>query len=558
MKVASRIWVSALVVWFAAAAARAQGPEPVLVIAGPSYNTAMTKLDYVARVLGQPQLKQQVEGMLTLMTQGRGIPGLDKTKPIGLVLFPTGGFLQEPDLVAFVPLANAGQVLQMFQFPAQPDPQRQGVLVLSVPQSKNKFYVKSQNGWTWITPKPARLDKLPQDPSGWLGQLAKQYDLAAQFRMRALPKETRQQIIQLMQIGAQAGLQEADETQRQVVQAQMEQFQAILESLDEFTLGLQIDPEKKQVALDIDVGILPESPLGRVLRSFKVETTRMTPFVPQQAMVRMAVAATMGKEAQDYVLKSLATVKKPLLDSIEEEEEFPDEESRQAAKQLMEQAFGVYEAMIRSGKLDVALAAENQQGKLFCNAAIGLPQGHQAGQVVHRLLELFQAEGAPVQFNAAAKDGVTYHRIPLAGFGNEVQALLGEDASLVVATGPQGLYVALGPRAMEQLQQRVSASVNQPPKQAAHYEEFTVSVGPLFELIQQQAPNPALVLVAGLIQGQKAQVRLTADLERTRERVRLEVDEALLRLIGSLIGMGAGGGVPGGPQQLPGTAPPKF
>ncbi len=561
MKTATRLVTAACLVLFAASAAQAQLPDPMLVIAGPSYNTVMARLDYLGKLAGQPQLKQMAELMLAQFTQGQGIPGLDKDKPCGAVVFFPPGH-QEPEFVVFVPIADAGAVAKLFQLPLQPDPQQQGVLVLRLPQAGlpgggRPLYVKSQNGWTWTTSNARLLGKLPQDPGGWIGQLTQKYDLAVRFRMKAIPQQLRQQIVAMLQVGMQAGLEGADEQQRQMAQMQFRQLQEMLKSLDEITLGLKIDQQNKQFALGLEVEMSPGSALGRVLASIKVGSTRMAPFVPQEAMVRMLVTATMGKDGQDYALQQFLPLKQALLDLFEQQkEEFPDEDSFQAAKQLLEQAANLFEAMIKSGKIDAALAVENQQGKLFANLAAALPPGHKAEQLVKGFLEQAQAEGLPVQFNAASKDGVTYHRIPFGGGDEQLDALFGEDASLVLATGPQGCYLALGSKALEQLQQRIAASRTQPPRQAAHYEEVVFSVRPLLDLIQKHAPNPGLVLITdALPQDQKAQLRLFVDVEGTKQRVRLEVDEALVRVLVQLGTMFQG---PGGPGALPGEAPPDF
>ncbi len=552
MKVARRFAVSLLVLLLGAPALQAQLPEPVLVVSCPSYNTVMAKLGYLGKLAGQPQLKQQAEGMIALFTQGQGIPGLDKDKPCGAVLFAAGAG-QQPDFIAFVPVADAGAVAKLFNVPLQPDPQRQGVLTLPLPQGGQQLYLKSQNGWTWAVSNAQLLDKLPQDPSGWVGTLAKQYDLAVQFRMSAIPQQLRQQITALMQMGLEAGLEGASQQQRQAAQIQLQQVKDLLESLDTLLLGVQIDEEKKLLALDMEVVMSPGSTFGQVLSSIKVVPTRMLPFAPEGSVLRVLASATFGQAGQDYALKQLPAIKQMLQTQLEQGKgEFPDEESYQTVKQLFDQGFDLYTQLIRSGKVDVGMSMENQDGKLFCNFAVHLPQGHKADQLIRSCLELLQGEGVPVQFNAAAQDGVTYHRISFGGSDAQLDALFGEDASLVLATGPQGCYLALGPKALEQLQQRVAASRTQTPRQMKHYEEIILSVRPLVDLIQQHAPNPALVLITGALpKEEKAQVRLLADIEGTKERIRLEVDESLIRLLiqlGSTAGgLGPGPGLPGGP-----------
>ena len=58
-------------------------PKPVAVVTIASYERIMTDIALIGNLAGNPDLDKNLEGMIQLFTQGQGLNGLDKKRPLG-------------------------------------------------------------------------------------------------------------------------------------------------------------------------------------------------------------------------------------------------------------------------------------------------------------------------------------------------------------------------------------------------------------------------------------------------------------------------------------------
>ncbi len=570
MKVIRAFLAAALAVVMVAQAAWAQQKiKPVALLVTPSYDELIADLDYLGTLANQPNVGQQLEGMLALFTGGAGLAGLDKTKPAGAVLaLPPGQFA----IAGFVPVKDLKQLLTSLQaLIGEAKEKENGVYELTV--QEQTIYVKAKGNWAWVSNSVEVLDQMPDSPQEWIAPLAKKYDLALQVRVSNIPEFWRQLAISWLREGFRQALEEQEKEQddKEDDGAQLQQLLGLeylaelIESLDTITLGLTVDRQNRLVALEVDVQMDPQSDLGKVFQDFRPGKETLASFAPQGAIVRVTLSAQFGPAAVKYyhsqieqLEKMLAEVKKELHRHIKRKKGEEDEELAEFFADLIDDLVEIGEQTLEGGEVEAAISIENHQGKLFaCGAFRCGPSAQKAAEVIRNLLNLAQERGLPVQFNAAKKDGVTYHRIPLGGADETLNRLFGESVALVVGTDKETVYFAFGDGAMKELQQRVASSRNQLPKEAEHYFTLVVSTRPLLELLQKQLPeNETVAQLAQILPpGNKDQVRIVSDLEGSRETTRIEVDEAVLKVIIQAV-MRAFQGL--GQPELQEAAPPQF
>ena len=64
--------------------------KPIAVIAASSYDNLVSDINFIGSLADRPQLGQMLEGSIALFTQGKGLAGIDKTKPWGVFLLSAG------------------------------------------------------------------------------------------------------------------------------------------------------------------------------------------------------------------------------------------------------------------------------------------------------------------------------------------------------------------------------------------------------------------------------------------------------------------------------------
>ena len=74
----------------AAGAESANGAKRLAVVSLAAYDELLGSLELAGKLSGRPKLAKGLQGMVTVMTQGRGLAGLDTTRPWAIVIQADG------------------------------------------------------------------------------------------------------------------------------------------------------------------------------------------------------------------------------------------------------------------------------------------------------------------------------------------------------------------------------------------------------------------------------------------------------------------------------------
>ena len=148
----------------------------VAVIAVSSYNEVISDVGFLGSLADRPELGQMIEGTLALFTQGKGLSGIDKTKPWGVILQTDG---QQFLPVGCLPVTDLNQVVGIVQgFGAKVQDIADGTKQIDLPNGKSIF-VKMGNGWAYLAQSASSLAHLPADPQAAFTELVTNYDVGA-------------------------------------------------------------------------------------------------------------------------------------------------------------------------------------------------------------------------------------------------------------------------------------------------------------------------------------------------------------------------------------------
>src|SRR5690606_5434243 len=84
--------------------------KPLATVTISSYDELMKDIDFIGSLAGQQDASQGLEQMLLMMTQQKGLAGLDKTKPLGLLVQTDG---QMPAGAVCVPVTDFNALLDV-------------------------------------------------------------------------------------------------------------------------------------------------------------------------------------------------------------------------------------------------------------------------------------------------------------------------------------------------------------------------------------------------------------------------------------------------------------
>ncbi len=148
----------------------AAAAKPFVTVSFAGYNALRGQIDAVGKLAGNPGLAPGLEGVVTLLTQGKGLAGLDKTRPWGAVV-PVSSQDRTFDLLAasyyvFVPVTDLKQLAALLPNPANGKPLTpgaDGVYEITF-RPGDTFYVMQKGSWAFLAGNREVLKDVPADP----------------------------------------------------------------------------------------------------------------------------------------------------------------------------------------------------------------------------------------------------------------------------------------------------------------------------------------------------------------------------------------------------------
>ena len=139
-----------------------------------------------------------MDGLLALVTQCKGLAGIDKTRPWGAIVQASG----EADFsgYVFVPVTDFKQALGLLELYSTVDPEG-GVYKLTPKDGKKVSYVKQQGAWAFFADKPELLAHCDADPVALLGNLKKDYIVGGRIFLANVPEGLREKFLEPTQAG---------------------------------------------------------------------------------------------------------------------------------------------------------------------------------------------------------------------------------------------------------------------------------------------------------------------------------------------------------------------
>jgi hypothetical protein len=550
----------------APAPAAVQAPaKPLAVVAIASYDKLMQDVDFLGSLVQQPSASQMVDGILKQMTGNKGLVGLDKSKPIGLLVDMSMMF---PNFAAYLPVTDQPSLLATLQQSLGITNQDMGNGVFQVNAMGQDLYVKNNSGWTLVGMSPAGFDALPADPSAVLGALTAQYDVAVQINVQSLPPALKQQAMASM--GAAAGAltkleSETDQAfaaRQKALQDSMATSQQMMNELDQVNLGLAIAGEQQKVYLDLNFLAIPGTKLAEELSANAQAATNFAGFADEDAAASLQFAAKVSGANAAAIEQVIGEFRAKMLKSIEAEAK---EEQRAPLGEALGQIVDAVLETVKAGSVDggAVVNMDEKSASVVVGGLIADPK-----KIADGLKKLADTLGEgddalpEIEWDAETHNGVVFHTmsVPLKDGDEETKALVGDELEVVVGLGAKSAYLAWGRDASDALKAVIDASAAEPGKKGSPI-ELTVTLSTILDSMESVAPEdkkPALEMISSVLataEG-KDHVHLVAQPVANGMQVRFELEQGVLQAIGASAKMGmAGGGAPApGPAAAPAGA----
>ena len=538
-------------------------PKPVAVLSFAGYDRLEQSLDIIGKLSDNPALKYLPEASLKMLTLGKGLAGLDKSRPWGVVV--------QTDYTksyAFLPVTDLKQLAETVEIvTGKPLEMVGGAYKLDA--LRQTLYAREQGKWVILSLAPGSLANVPSDPSVALGGLPKQYDLAVSLQMANVPPEMLDKYLGVLQEGVEHATKgsesETDQAAQELGKKAFASLAAAVKDLEDVTVGLAIDPTANKARLDVQYTAKAGSKLAARLAATQPLKTQFAPLRNPDATLSVGASTGLSPDDVRQALAMFDGWQKLLVQKLEEKGELPDKELKKA-QEMLGDLFEVLKATVRKGQLDFGLAVNLKPGEstLIKGGRLAAPDKldhaiRLAVQLAHDLSPHPEAVDKAVQLDAGKYREFVFHKvtIPLAGGGEDLEKLVkvvGDQLVVIVALGSESMYLAAGKDPQAALKQVIDKSQSDGP-QSVPPAELSLSVRSLAQFLavagDEQVQMPATMLSGTLANSAgKDHLRITVEPIERGARLRYEVEEGLLKALATL-SKAMAGAAPGGSAPAP-------
>jgi hypothetical protein len=451
--------------------AAAADPKPALTIAFASYDQVIGTLKALDELSGHTKLAATAEAALQMQTKGKGLAGLDKSRPWGVLV--SLGENDLPVAQGYLPASDLKELMGTIPLPGgAPAANADGVYEL--PMGDKTIHVKQKGKWAVFADNEEALKSAVADPTSAIEELTKKYLVSVRGSVQSVPAASRENAIRSLRGILEFGLmmqQGGTEEQKAMMAANVKQLFAKLEKLskelDTLVIGLGMDAQSKSLFLDFEASGVAGSDLCKKFETMKGAKTDFAGFAIPGAAMTMLSAGTTDDEDVAAAKQQLQSYKVNLDKLLDANEQLGDK--RDLAKQLLGNVMDVLQKTIELKKNDAGMAVVLDDAPAMV-LGLRIAEGGKLESTLKKLVEEISADQPQlkdiIKFDAEKYEGVNFHvaKIPIPD--PKAAEILGSDGKVQVVIGINAstLYMGAGKDPVAVIKKVIDASKASPGK----------------------------------------------------------------------------------------------
>lgn len=521
-------------------------PKPLVTVAFSGYDKLLSNVEMIGKLGGNPNLHKMLEMMLTMVTQGKGLAGLDKKQPWGAVLLPDEQ--QTIVVFGFLPVVDFKQLMEVVKSNSSLGKIEEKDGVYEIPTPAFSLYIAQKGHWAVIARNADDFARAPADPAKLFGDLASRYDLAARLSIKDIPAPLRASALAAMQAGMQMGLEqmpnEADQEhalRSAAVRQGMQQMTTLLNESDNLTVGWKVDHAAKTSYLDVEVTAKPGTHLAQQYAQIQPGKTAFAGFASPQAAVSGTWVTKLDDADVAQAKVALTEMRKRVVSELEKQN--LSEGQIKLAKQLLTDALAVLEKTVEAKKLNGGLLVDLEPGKVTLLAGGTVAGGAKLDQILKQLVEEVKKDQPAVEdmvkLNAETYDGVRFHTLSVPSADPGLTRIFGDTLDVVLGVADDRVYIAAGHEPAKKLKAVLDRSKANRDQELLPM-RISFALRPIAKFLSELAEEENVKAKAAALAGALKQTDgndhlvLTTSPTANGFRVRLEAQPGLLKVVGAL------------------------
>jgi len=521
--------------------------KPVALAAMTSYDETMANLALLGKLSDWSDLPQNVEGLIKLFTRGRGLKGLDKTKPSGIFVQTDG---KKYYGYGMVPVANAQELYETFR-PHVRDAKEVGDKLYQVQTPHGPSFAKVKDGWVIVSRKQEDLAHAPEDPGKLLAGMTKRYDAGVRIYLGNVPAEHRDKFVAKMKERAEKHIEycarggHKHPMHGMMARHMLREFTTAAKDLERVSFGWKLDREARKAIGQLSVTAREGTETQKRLARLGEVKTDFAGFVLADAAMGGHMSVLFPPPGDEQLKSCMAGIEKCFKEKIDKKATSPEEAKQ--AKSWVDDLLDVVRETLKTGELDGAGSI------VLAPKASTLVGGRQVAGA-DKLEKVFKGMVAACQkkcpecikdlkWDAEQYQGVRLHTFTAGAPEKDkkrekLERAFGLQAGVVVGFSKDRVYLAAGRDAMKTLKKALDDSKAAADKSVAPV-QFTVSLKELTQFVSEvckdkhkERAGKALAAVNKAASGED-DVVFTVTPKTNGVRYRLEFEEGALRAMGA-------------------------
>lgn len=511
--------------------------QPFLVVSVASFERLLEDADYMFALAGRPELSEMIGGALANV---RDLKGLNRDSSVGFMLFLEG---LTPEPIGFVPTKDIDEMMKTITIgPVSTNKKEDGLYEIRGPNQS--VFAKVVGDYAFVARSEAALERDFSDPAQYTRRLSANYDIAASLNLRAIPKASRDLLLDFLRANTEAKVQQRDDepdaafrVRRAAEMSNLEGMEMFLKQAEEATLGFNVSSSDKQAFLEMVVTADPKSEYAKLLNELGTSRSQFTSLLKNSAPLTASASVKIDKNGRKFLSELASVAEEQLVGALAK----PANKDEAKASPIA-QMFESIQSSVTDGRLDfVAQFLGDPPGPFTFAGGIKISEAEKFNAGLTEIFEKLKgkSEFESVQTNVVEHRGVILHRLQGKSVPETADRIFGKDHGLYIGAGNGVVWFAIGgdeglPTLKRLIDSVTDAPVDDNPVLPA---QFVVHLSSWLGLMERPdgSANPVVELMRDSFAQGGGTVR--ADIKPLQDgmQARLSVDEGFIRLVGKAI-----------------------
>ncbi|MCP4171046.1 MAG: hypothetical protein GY758_09785 [Fuerstiella sp.] len=431
----------------------ALGSKPMVVVTGASASRLREEATYMFNTAGLPDAVDAI--MAQLDENVNGLKGLDWERPAGIMMYLDSVFPPAFEFVAFLPVTTPEEFRSMMELGSvimRQEPGEEGRYELIT--ARRNLQIRIEGDYAFIQlpmmdPDPAFERELP-DPGALVSALTSQFDVAISLDVEAVPKGTRDLILNMLTSTMSTQMQQRDEEPESTYQIRKSWMEADIDGMKLFfdecrriSFGLNVVADERAAHLDMLFDVREGTKMLEEIFASATKPSYFTPIISDTSPVSLSWSAVMAERDIERYEGVLEGLKGELARVIEENDlgSIPDDGSP------LFHAIAALQETVSEGHLDAfGQFYRDSSEKLVVAGALRVQDGQAISVGLLDLLMRVQNQDdiGAVETGYREHAGVNFHRLEFKNPDAGALELFGSNPGITFGVGERSIWVCIG------------------------------------------------------------------------------------------------------------------